>query len=71
VADADRACGEGPTGVIRDAKENGPWIDLNGEAETLKAFDSKYEGLLERLEQVDATAANNLGHVIRAAAPDV
>jgi|SRR5579864_5588102 len=50
------ARGEDPIGVIRDAKENEPWIDLNREAETLKAFDSRYKGLLDRLEQTDATS---------------
>jgi 5,5'-dehydrodivanillate O-demethylase len=44
------ARGEDPLGVIRDAKENEPWISLNREHETLKKFESTYKGLLERLE---------------------
>ena len=42
--------GEDPLGVIRDAKENEPWISLNREHETLKKFESTYKGLLDRLE---------------------
>jgi 5,5'-dehydrodivanillate O-demethylase oxygenase subunit len=49
------ARGEDPIGVIRDAKENEPWIDLNREAETLKSFDSTYKGLFDRIERVAAT----------------
>ena len=50
------ARGEDPMGVIRDRAENEPWISLHREKETLKAFDSKYERLHDRLEQVNAVA---------------
>ncbi len=48
------ARGEDPICVIRDAAENEPWISLHREHETLKAFDSKYEGLLDRLDKAAA-----------------
>ncbi len=48
------ARGEDPICVIRDAAENEPWISLHREAQTLKAFESNYVGLLERLENAGA-----------------
>jgi len=44
--------GEDPIAVIRDPAENEPWISLHREEQTLKAFDSKYQGLFERIEQM-------------------
>jgi len=46
--------GEDPIAVIRDPKENEPWINLNREDETLRAFDSKYKGLFDRIERMGA-----------------
>ena len=50
------ARGEDPIGVVRDRAENEPWIDLHREDETLKAFDSKYKGLLERVNTMAGAA---------------
>jgi 5,5'-dehydrodivanillate O-demethylase len=50
------ARGEDPIGVVRDRAENEPWIDLHREDETLKAFDSKYKGLLERVDTMAGAA---------------
>ena len=46
------ARGEDPMGVIRDRAENEPWIELHREAETLKPFESKYNGLLAEIDHV-------------------
>lgn len=50
------ARGEDPIGVIRDPAENEPSISLHREEETLKAFDSKYLRLHERIERMNVAA---------------
>jgi 5,5'-dehydrodivanillate O-demethylase len=42
--------GEEPIGVIRDPRENEPWIDLRRERIGYEAFHSKYDNYFEKIE---------------------
>jgi 5,5'-dehydrodivanillate O-demethylase len=44
--------GEEPMAVIRDPRENEPWIDIRRERLGYEAFHSKYENYFEKLEQL-------------------